>query len=159
MATMRRDEAMSVTEDMRTEHQHLMASVESLREAGDAAGSETWESAEDKAEQALSMLKTELLPHAYLEDEHLYPLVARIMGSPQATRTMSRDHVEVARLTRQLEWALQQSDTVSMRRLLYGLYHIVRLHFAKEEEIYLPLLERQADLEIHLPLAVASHAG
>jgi hypothetical protein len=32
--------------------------------------------------------------------------------------------------------------TQELRRLLYGLYAIVTLHFAKEEEVYLPLLDR-----------------
>jgi hypothetical protein len=29
----------------------------------------------------------------------------------------------------------------TLRRILYGLYALVKVHFAKEEEIYLPLLE------------------
>jgi hypothetical protein len=28
-----------------------------------------------------------------------------------------------------------------LQRTLYGLYAIIRLHFAKEEEVYLPLLD------------------
>jgi hypothetical protein len=28
-----------------------------------------------------------------------------------------------------------------LRRILYGLYAIIKLHLAKEEEIYLPILE------------------
>ena len=28
-----------------------------------------------------------------------------------------------------------------LRRVLYGLYALVKVHFAKEEEIYLPLLD------------------
>ena len=30
-----------------------------------------------------------------------------------------------------------------LRRVLYGLYAVVKLHFAKEEEVYLPLLDRE----------------
>ncbi|MGZ9262923.1 MAG: hypothetical protein ACXW6V_25945, partial [Candidatus Binatia bacterium] len=29
---------------------------------------------------------------------------------------------------------------MELRRVLYGLYSVVKLHFAKEEEIYLPIL-------------------
>ncbi len=32
-------------------------------------------------------------------------------------------------------------QTKALRRVLYGLYTLVKLHFAKEEEIYLPLLD------------------
>ena len=28
-----------------------------------------------------------------------------------------------------------------MRRVLYGVYALVKVHFAKEEEIYLPILD------------------
>ena len=45
---------------------------------------------------------------------------------------MSRDHLEAIRLTEELE---------ALRRVLYGLYAIIKLHLAKEEEIYAPLLE------------------
>jgi iron-sulfur cluster repair protein YtfE (RIC family) len=34
-----------------------------------------------------------------------------------------------------------------LRRILYGLYALVKLHFAKEEEIYLPLLDRRLSSE------------
>ena len=72
------------------------------------------------------------------------------MGSPETTATMSRDHVEVGRLTDELHLLLERlngattlspSDTTALRRVLYGLAAIVTLHFAKEEEIYLPLLD------------------
>jgi hypothetical protein len=35
----------------------------------------------------------------------------------------------------------RQAD--ALRRILYGLYALVKVHFAKEEEIYLPLLDAQ----------------
>jgi Hemerythrin HHE cation binding domain len=55
-----------------------------------------------------------------------------------------RDHAEVKTLTNQLVRATEENDE-PMRRLLYGLYHVIRLHFPKEEEIYLPLLEEDLD--------------
>lgn len=33
------------------------------------------------------------------EEDALYPVVARLMGAPAATATMTRDHVEVERLS------------------------------------------------------------
>ena len=44
-----------------------------------------------------------LIPHAQAEDQALYPVVARVMGVPEATATMRRDHVEVGRLTEELQ--------------------------------------------------------
>ncbi|GAA2287324.1 hypothetical protein GCM10010149_37090 [Nonomuraea roseoviolacea subsp. roseoviolacea] len=67
---------------------------------------------------------------------------------------MRRDHDEVAELTRQLQQlrdALAGPLTTERRRgvqrLLYGLHAVVRLHFAKEEEVYLPLLDARLTAE------------
>ncbi len=64
---------------------------------------------------------------------------------------MSRDHVEVGRLVAELREsaaalrAAPASPSPELRRdlqrTLYGLYAVVGLHFAKEEEVYLPLLD------------------
>jgi iron-sulfur cluster repair protein YtfE (RIC family) len=67
----------------------------------------------------------------------------------RATATMSRDHVEVGRLKEELRLlrskvssgVTRESLLKSLRRVLYGLYALVKVHFAKEEEIYLPLLD------------------
>ncbi|HEY6410535.1 MAG TPA: hemerythrin domain-containing protein, partial [Ktedonobacteraceae bacterium] len=72
-----------------------------------------------------------------------------LMGAPGATATMSRDHVEIGRLTEELashklqlsEKTISESQEKALRRVLYSLYAIVKLHLAKEEEIYLPLLD------------------
>jgi hypothetical protein len=62
---------------------------------------------------------------------------------------MRRDHVEVGRLTQELEAlrhgltgaALDSGQAKAPRRVLYGLYTLVKVHFAKEEVVYLPLLD------------------
>jgi hemerythrin-like domain-containing protein len=73
------------------------------------------------------------------------------MGNTDATATMIKDHEEVVQLAEELESLskelqrekrLDDELAVSLRRVLYGLYTIIGLHFAKEEELYAPLLER-----------------
>ena len=98
----------------------------------------------------LALLDDGLVPHARAEEETLYPTVELVMGSPGATAGMRRDHVEIARMAdalRFLQLRLQHNPTretiEALRRLLYGLYAVVMLHFAKEEELYLPLLDRE----------------
>lgn len=133
---------MSFTAEIQREHHELADGIDALREAGDLIGERPADVVIEHAQRALVFLRESLIPHARAEDEHLYPLVASLLGAPGATQTMSRDHIEVARLTSHLERALEASDLKAVRRLLYGLYHVVRLHFAKEEELYLPLLEQ-----------------
>ena len=74
------------------------------------------------------------------------------MAAPRATASMSRDHVEVAALTAELgeidgriTEAVSPSDETDARRVLYGLYALVKLHFTEEEEIYIPVLEDALD--------------
>jgi hypothetical protein len=62
---------------------------------------------------------------------------------------MVRAHVEIAHLARVLGQLVEDlppggpsdEDLPELRRVLYGLYAILRLHFAQEEEAYLSLFE------------------
>ncbi len=139
-----------ITQPLRDEHKDLFPHVESLRLAGDAlSGFALTPDALALIEEAQIFLTHHLIPHAEAEDKALYPVVQKVMGAAQATATMSRDHVEVGTLTRELTDLRQQLTSTkfsgelvnSLRRVLYGLYTLVKVHFAKEEEIYLPLLD------------------
>jgi iron-sulfur cluster repair protein YtfE (RIC family) len=136
---------MTITDHLRAEHDHLMAAIEELRQTGDLIGTVPHEAAQQGVERVLGFLHERLIPHAKSEEQFLYPEVARVLGSLRSTRTMARDHAEVKRLTAQLVRAAEENDEPMIRRLLYGLYHVIQLHFAKEEEIYLPILEEELD--------------
>ena len=128
-----------VTEPLRAEHRHLLPHVEQLAEAAETTSG---------VDAAYRFLVEHLIPHAQAEDAVLYPVVDRLIGAGGATRptdTMRRDHVEVVRLTEELGRlrAEPAPPGEAVRRVLYGLYAVVRLHFAKEEEVYLPLLDRE----------------
>jgi iron-sulfur cluster repair protein YtfE (RIC family) len=139
----------SVTQPLRDEHKELYPQLETLRQAGDAINESLTSQAHTKIEEAYHFLTHQLIPHAQAEDQALYPMVQKVMGAPQATSTMSRDHQEVDRLTQELgtlrvhatQLFITFNQAMALRRVLYGLYALVKLHFAKEEEIYLPLLD------------------
>jgi iron-sulfur cluster repair protein YtfE (RIC family) len=144
----RRSAMVRVTDPLREEHSELRPSIELLREAGDAVSHDNPAELKRIVEQSYTFLIAHLIPHAMAEDKALYPVVGRVMGAAGATRTMSRDHVEVGRLTEELgrlrpaiSPQIQQVTKDNLRRVLYGLYALVSVHFAKEEEIYLPLLD------------------
>ena len=144
---------------LREEHRTLLPRVEQLRWTADHVGTDAAAATKAALEHAYGFLVHDLLPHAHAEDRALYPAVARIMGSREATRTMSRDHVEVERLTAELgaltagldvEVGIGGGQARELRRVLYGLYALLHLHFAKEEELYVPLLEgAMSDDEAH----------
>jgi iron-sulfur cluster repair protein YtfE (RIC family) len=127
----------------------LLPHIDALLAAADSVGVDSPEVVRTKARAALDCLSGHLIPHAMAEDAALYPVVQKAMGAPRATATMSRDHVEVGKLTAELATAMasMKSDPLAaetareLRRTLHGLHALVRVHFAKEEEIYLPLLD------------------
>jgi len=139
----------TVTQPLREEHKELLPHIESLRAAGDAVGVSVTPALQSAVDEAYEFLVHHLIPHAQAEDKALYPVVQKVMGAAEATRTMSRDHVEVGRLTAELgelraqlgAGALARAQANALRAVLYGLYALVKVHFAKEEEVYLPLLD------------------
>jgi len=138
-----------VTQPLREEHDHLLPKIEKLRVVGDCVGEFSRDHLQRSIDEVYDFLAHVLIPHAEAEEEVLYPAVGKALGTPQATTTMSRDHVEISRLTEQLRVLRSRIfqpdfDMVTakeLRRVLYGLYSVVKLHFAKEEEVYLPILD------------------
>ncbi len=133
------------------EHQLLVPYIEELRRTADDVGLIPVRDLEVAIDACRVFLFDRLIPHAEVETEVMYPLVARLMGNADATATMTKDHEEVVQLADELEALskelqrekkLDDELAVSLRRVLYGLYTIIGLHFAKEEELYVPLLER-----------------
>jgi heavy metal translocating P-type ATPase len=137
--------AMSVADvqtvrSLRAEHDAVLATVERIRSVADALSAE--DSDLGAVQQLLVQLETELLPHEQTEEALLVPLVARALGGTDATAALSRTHAEIElqvgrlrRLLRDLHGdVVPQEDLAELRRLLYGLYGVLRLHNALEEE-------------------------
>lgn len=139
----------TITQPLRDEHKELYPEVETLRLAGDAVSERLSPADRELIERAYAFLTHHLLPHAHAEEAALYPAVERVMGARYGTATMKRDHVEVHRLTTELGTLrdqigggkLEAEQVHALRQVLYGLHALVKVHFAKEEEVYLPLLD------------------
>jgi iron-sulfur cluster repair protein YtfE (RIC family) len=151
----RRLKMATLPQVVRDEHKELIARIELLRTVADSIGSAATEALREGVGQAYIFLIHQLIPHAQAEEQVLYPTVGRLLRALEATDTMSRDHLEVIRLTEELEALrlhlfyapLSEPDEQALRRVLYGLYAIIKLHLAKEEEIYLPVLEARLPAE------------
>ena len=95
-------------------------------------------------EQIRSFLQERLVRHEQEEEDAVYPVVARLMGGEDPMGTMERAHMEIEHLTRVYAHLFEDlppegpgpEDLVDLRRVLYGLHAILRLHFAQEEEVY-----------------------
>lgn len=136
----------TLTQPLRDEHKELIPHIEQILEVADSLPEAPVEQIRDGVNDVYEFLAYHLLPHARAEEAALYPAVQKALGSPEATRTMSRDHVEVERYVDELAGLRQDvapENFKALQRVLYGLYALVKVHFAKEEEVYLPVLEER----------------
>ena len=125
---------------LRAEHDAVQPVVEQIRAVADALS--THDCDLSSVRMLLDRLEGELLPHERADEEFLVPLVDRALGGTDATTAMSRTHAEieqqVSKLRRLLDGldveTVPHEDVVELRRLLYGLYAVLRLHNAQEEE-------------------------
>ena len=138
------------TEPLRAEHRDLLPHVVELRTVADSIS--RWEAdIPGRIATAVTFLRDHLVPHAQAEEAVLYPTVERLQAAPWATATMVADHHEiVARidgldtLGRSLGPRLpSEAEANELRAQLYGLWAILALHFRKEEEVLLPILDAQ----------------
>jgi hemerythrin-like domain-containing protein len=140
---------------LRDEHKELFPQIGTLRSVADSIGQVAVTELRQGVDEAYAFLAHHLIPHAKAEEQALYPVVEKVMGAPEATATMRHDHVAVGELTQELAAlrsrltgpTLTASEANDLRRVLYGLYTLVRVHFAKEEEEYLPLLDARLTAE------------
>ena len=134
---------MSGVQAFRDEHAALIPHVGHLRALAVRLPDEDPVERAAAVRDVLGFLNGTLIPHAEAEERVLYPAIAEILGSPQATATMVSDHrAIVARIN---DLAATGPDAVErLQELLYGLYALLIVHFHKEEDDYLPLLESAA---------------
>ncbi len=91
-----------------------------------------------------AFLVNTLVPHEEEEDRAVYPILARAIGTDDATAALHRTHTEIFHLVRSLGRIVDElgsdgptaQDRNDLQRALYGLDAILRLHMAQEEELY-----------------------
>lgn len=141
---------------IRSEHAALRPHIDLIRTTADAVGDTSLHVLRGLAESVLGFALRELLPHAEHENHLLYRAVEEALHAPGATRTMSREHVEIRRYLDELTTLsssireghdLDPSTIRDLRRVLYGLHAVLVLHFEKEDEVYTALLEAKLPLD------------
>ena len=137
----------TLSEAIRKHHQSLARTLEAYaRGIGDGEP----QSAHDSF---VAFLKGDLLPHARGEERHLYGAVDSLVREHgKATATMLVDHEFINDYAAKIELVthrLQRADDSEralllreLRELSLRLDAIFELHLAKEERVYLPLIEK-----------------
>ena len=128
------------------QHRDVEGLVEELRATADSL----LDGAVDlvRVRPLVKALEDRLLPHELAEEELLLPIVGRALGSEQSLSPLSRTHAEIARQVMRLRRLVESLgaqqptaiDVLELRRLLYGLYGVLLLHNAQEDEELFSLL-------------------
>ena len=132
------------TEAFHQEHRELLDHVEHIRTTARELPDLDDEERSLRRDQVLDFLRGELVPHAEAEERFLYPKVAELLGDPRATATMLHDHAAIRERAEALA-RVEVGDTTGLQELLFGLHALIAVHFEKEEQVYLPILDAEPE--------------
>jgi heavy metal translocating P-type ATPase len=132
---------------LQAEHVTLIPKIGQLSTAADQL--DRLEPAQVRAELRWidAFLLEELLPHEEADDREIYPILSKIIGGDDPLAAMSLTHREIFHLAGVFHRLVDEVgdedpiDTFDLRRNLYSLHAVLRLHFAQEEELYQSLDE------------------
>jgi heavy metal translocating P-type ATPase len=138
-----------VIRKFRDQHPAIRAAIEGIRTAAEELDTEEPAEALRGVRELRASLVRDVQPHEEAEQTVLYPVLDRLLGGTDATGPMSRAHGEILHQIRLLGRLLDEmgadspgpADLAELRRLLFGLYAVLRLHTEQEEEYYLSLVE------------------
>ncbi|SDD79538.1 heavy metal translocating P-type ATPase [Glycomyces harbinensis] len=149
---------LAVVRRLHAEHTAVAPLVERIREVADGLDDDPPDSA--PLRELVDRLETELLPHERAEEVQLVPIVADALG-PDPFGALSRSHAEIEHRVRRLRRACvdigdppEPDEVTDLRGALYGLYAIVLLHNAQEEEnafSLMPVAETARKRRVALP--------
>ena len=133
-----------VAERFRAEHREFAPELLRVRTVADRLGELPPDEVRRELEAVRHFVVERLPQHEEEEEAAVYPVVAKLMGGEDPMSSMARAHIEISHLARVFRQLLDDlppegptpDDLVDLRRVLYGLYAILRLHFAQEEEAY-----------------------
>ena len=114
----------------------------------------------ERFESVYGFIVGTLLPHMEVVEVAIYPELDRLMQNRHSMAQMRREHDEIRGLIKRLGTfaqavkadALGPAGSIGLRRVLYRLYAMIKVHIAEEEE-YLRVLERNLSAEEQAELA------
>ncbi len=133
-----------VGERFRDEHREFVPQLAKIRNVADRLSELTADDVRRELLQVKWFLLERLPKHEEEEEAVVYPVVEKLIGGEDPMGSMARAHLEIEHLSRVFGRLLEDlpdagptpEDVLDLRRVLYGLHAILRLHFAQEEEAY-----------------------
>ncbi|HEX6230726.1 MAG TPA: hemerythrin domain-containing protein [Actinomycetota bacterium] len=143
---------MTTIETVQQEHEQFRPYLEEIRDVADSIGRASIKSLLGRMGEIHEFLAHRLIPHAVAEGRLMLPLVRELPGGAQTAAGMNQCHVQLGRLTDELEAAVKRARAKGMdvecendlRRILYGLHTLLVGHFAQAEEVFTAAIEPES---------------
>jgi hemerythrin-like domain-containing protein len=148
-------------------HERLTRHLDSMPAVGDLVGSAPVAELRPRVAELAAFLNGLLLPHMEAAENSLHRELERLLQNRHSMTPMHREHDEIrhlvgelVRLQHRLEAGpLQTNETVALRRVIFRLYAMLKVHLA-EEQLYLGIIEHGVSAESAAKLAAAmDHSG
>jgi iron-sulfur cluster repair protein YtfE (RIC family) len=148
-------------------HERLLVHVNQMPEIADRFMTATPDELRRQVAELREFLTGTLVPHVDAAERTLYPELERLYQNRHSMSPMRREHAEVRRLVADLSKLADGVDaghvslggTLALRRVVFQLYAILKIHLA-EEELYLRIVDRGVATDVADLLAAAlDHPG
>lgn len=138
-------------ESVKEEHQQFLPHIEEIRKVADLIGHASVKSLLGRIGEIHEFLAHRLIPHAVAEGRLMLPLVRELPGGVETAAGMNQCHVQLGRLTDELEAAHARARHTGMRRelenelrrILYGIHALLVAHFAQADDVFTAAIERR----------------
>jgi Hemerythrin HHE cation binding domain len=128
-------------------HERILATVNRMPEVADSLLTGTHEDAERGLRETRAFLDGTLVPHIDAAERALYPELERMFQNRHSMAPMRREHQRIRELSNEFGGLVDQAvghvtigRILALRRVMFHLYALLKIHLA-EEEAYLRLLE------------------
>jgi len=132
-------------------HERLIKHVDEMPAVGDLILTAPEAELKPRLEGLGEFLTGTLLPHMDVAEPTLYPELERLLQNRHSMTPMKREHAQIRRLvaeyvrlmgaTRDAKHSLGKA--VALRRVLFQLYALLKIHVA-EEEMYIRIIDHDA---------------
>jgi hypothetical protein len=142
----------TLTQTVHEHHAQLIPSVDALLDTARMVGTVPCEELRPRVLEARSFLTGTLLPHMDAAEAAVYPRLESALSDANALAPLRREHADVRHLVAELdrlcaahrEGPYRRGEALALRRALYRIHAIVRVHL-DEEEMLTGLLTRSME--------------
>ncbi len=139
---------MIATQVATEHHARLMPHVDDLAATGDLVGTTSGAELRPRLDEASAFLHGLLMPHMEAAERAYYPELERLLQNRHSMTPMRREHETIRVLVDEIDGRrtslgtgrLSPGDVIALRRALFRLYALLKVHLA-EEQLYAELAE------------------